>query len=79
MHFLKLDNHPIICVRGITLKAFLLGVGKVMGSMLSLNSVIAKDVKRSCTYCCYVRGATLIVGGMPVQLSTIHGINRILL
>ena len=37
---------------------------KVMGSMLGLdakpNCVIAKDVK-SCTYCCYVRCATLIV------------------
>ncbi len=30
------------------------------------NQVIARDV-RSCTYCCYVRCATLIVrvGGMP--------------
>ncbi len=37
-----------------------------MGSMLGPNRVIAKDVK-SCTYCCYVRYATLIVwvGGMP--------------
>ncbi len=30
--------------------AYLFGVGKVMGSMLGPNSVIAKDVK-SCTYC----------------------------
>ena len=39
---------------------------KVMGSMLGPNCVIAKDAK-SCTYCCYVRCATLIVwvGGMP--------------
>ncbi len=36
------------------------GVGKVMGSMLGPNRVLAKDVK-SCTYCCYVRCATLIV------------------
>ncbi len=35
-------------------------VRKVMGSMLGPNSVIAKDVK-SCTYCCYVKCATLIV------------------
>ncbi len=37
-----------------------------MGSILSPNNVIAKDVKR-CTYCCYVRCGTLIVwvGGMP--------------
>ena len=37
-----------------------------MGSMLGPSRVIAKDVK-SCTYCCYVRCATLIVwvGGMP--------------
>ena len=37
-----------------------------MGSMPGPNCVMAKDVK-SCTYCCYVRCATLIVwvGGMP--------------
>ncbi len=40
--------------------AYLLGVGKVIGSMLGPNRVIAKDVK-NCTYCCYVRCATLIV------------------
>ncbi len=39
------------------LKAYLLGVGKVIGSMLGQKHVIAKDVK-SCTY---VRCATLIV------------------
>ena len=34
--------------------------------MLNPNRVIAKDIK-SCTYCCYVRCATLIVRvrGMP--------------
>ena len=31
-----------------------------MGSILSPNRVIAKDVK-SCTYCCYIRCVTLIV------------------
>ncbi len=31
-----------------------------MGSILGPNRVIAKDVK-SCTYCCYVRYATLTV------------------
>ncbi len=31
-----------------------------MGSILDQNRVIARDVK-SCTYCCYVRCATLIV------------------
>ncbi len=38
----------------------------VMGSILGPNRVIAKDVK-ICTYCCYVRCATLIVWvvGMP--------------
>ncbi len=40
--------------------AYLLGVGKVMGSMLRPNCVIYKDVK-SCTFCCYVRCATSIV------------------
>ncbi len=40
--------------------SYLLSVGKVMGSMLGQNRVIAKNVK-SCTYCCYVRCATLIV------------------
>ncbi len=34
--------------------------GEVMGSIFGPNRVIAKDVKR-CTYCCYVRCATLIV------------------
>ncbi len=44
----------------------LLGVGKVMGSMLGPNQVKAIDVN-SCTYCCYVRCATLtvLVGGIP--------------
>ena len=54
--------------------AYLLGVGKVMGSMLSPNNVIAKDVK-SCTYCCYVRCTTLIVrvGGIPwLQTGVTH-------
>ena len=36
------------------------GVGEVMGLILGLNRVIAKDVK-ICTYCCYVRCVTLIV------------------
>ncbi len=34
-----------------------------MGVMLGPNRVIAKHVK-SCTYCCYVRCAPLLVGGM---------------
>ncbi len=33
--------------------SYQLGIGKVMGSMLGPNRVIAKDDK-SCTYCCYV-------------------------
>ncbi len=36
------------------------GVGEVMGSLLGPNRVIAKDGD-SCTYCCYVRCAILIV------------------
>ena len=32
-------------------------VGKVIGSLLSPNCVIAKDIK-SCTFCCYVRCLT---------------------
>ena len=50
----------------VTFKCICIGVGKVMGSVLCQNRVIANDVK-SCTYCCYVRCATLIVrvGGMP--------------
>ncbi len=40
---------PTTRVRGITHIAYLLGVGKVMGSMLGPNHVIAKDFK-SCTY-----------------------------
>ncbi len=50
-------------VRGI---AYLPGVGNMMGSMLSPNRIIAKDVKRF-TYCCYVGCAILIVwvGWMP--------------
>ncbi len=44
----------------------LLPNGKEMGSMLNPNRVIAKGIK-SCTYCLYVRCATLIVRvrGMP--------------
>ena len=45
-------------VCGVTVSAFV--QGEVMGSILGPNRVIAKDVK-SCTYCCYVRCATLIV------------------
>ena len=43
------------------------GAGKVMGSIIGQNRVKAKDVK-SCTYCCYVRCASLIVWvkGMPL-------------
>ena len=46
--------------------AHLLDVRKLMGLMLGPNIIIAKVIKR-CTYCYYVRGATLInrVGGMP--------------
>ena len=40
--------------------AYLLVVGKVMGSMLGPNCVRDKHSK-SCTYCCYVRYAILIV------------------
>ena len=40
--------------------AYLLVIGKVICSMLDPNNELAKDVK-SCTYCCYVRWATLIV------------------
>ncbi len=36
----------------------MLGVSKVMVSMLGPNRVLAKNVK-SCTYCCYVRFAIL--------------------
>ncbi len=36
------------------------GFGEVMGSILGLNRTRAKD-DTSCTYCCYVRCATLIV------------------
>ena len=41
-----------------------------LASMLSPNCVIAKDVK-SCTYCCYVRYAILIVrvGGNALALN----------
>ena len=41
--------------------------GKVMSPILGPNSIIAADVK-SCTYCCYVWCATLIVwiGRMPL-------------
>ncbi len=47
-------------------RPYLLGVGKVIGSMRGQSHDITKDVK-SCTYCCYVRWTTLIVwvGGMP--------------
>ncbi len=40
--------------------AYLVGVGKVMGSMLGPNHVIDNAFK-ICTFCCYVRCATLIV------------------
>ncbi len=41
-------------------------VGKEISSILDPDHSKAKDVK-SCTYCCYVRCSTLIVGfgGMP--------------
>ncbi len=48
-----------------------------MGSMLILYRVLAKHIK-ICTYCCYVRCATLIVqvresfGTKQTQLITIH-------
>ena len=58
-------------VRGHARKsASKLGFG-LHGSMLDPNRVIAKDVK-SCTYCCYVRYATLIVrvGGNALAQKT---------
>ncbi len=50
----------------VQLLYWVIGVGKVMGSILGQNRVIAKHVN-SCTYCCYIRCATSIVwvGGMP--------------
>ena len=46
--------------------AYPIVLGKVMGSILGSNCVIAKHVK-SCTYCCYARCATLVIweGGVP--------------
>ncbi len=65
MNFLLLNTKIKVdgkrpCVRDVTRSVF------VMGSMLGQNRFIAKYVK-SCTYCCYVRCATLVilVGGMP--------------
>ncbi len=42
-----------------------LAVREIVSSILDLNCVIVKDVK-SCSYCCYVRCATLIVMEMPL-------------
>ncbi len=49
-----------------------IGVGQVMGSIISANYVIAKDFK-NCSYCFYVRSGTCQVsvidnmsGGMPL-------------
>ena len=46
-------------------KLYFCGIGAVISPILGLNWIKAKDIK-SCTYCCYVKCATLLVwvGGM---------------
>ncbi len=83
LYFHKLYNLSSIYKSASVLQrvAHTFSVGKVMGSILSPNRVIAKDVK-SCTNCCYVRFATSIVwvGGLrlghkQVQLNTLDSCN----
>ncbi len=57
--YTALPSGNMLLIKDIFASMFL-SVGKVVGSMLGPNRVIAKDVK-NCTYCCYVRCATLIV------------------
>ena len=57
--------------------AHTISVGKMKGSMLGPNRVIAKVIK-SCDYCCFVRCSILIVrigecfGPKQAQLKTMH-------
>ncbi len=59
------ETDGLIMVLGMAHLLIML-VGVVMGSILSPNIVILKEVKR-CTCCCYVRYTTIIlrVRGMP--------------